>query len=112
MASAGATVQPWCVQVESSAVSLPPLWVISRMRPVGSLTETDESLGIFERATNPVAAAPEVAALELAGADGADEPPESWVPVVAGAVDPELLEPPPHAAATSATPPTLAPSNT
>src|ERR1700753_2757768 len=50
MHPSGATVLPMCVQVESRATTLPPLCVISRVRPVGSLTETEVSVGILSTA--------------------------------------------------------------
>jgi hypothetical protein len=95
-----------CVQVESSAVTLPPLCVI-RSAPceetlVGTETETAVLLGTSESLMSPLTEAdedpPEVAGAEL------DPVAPDPVPV-----DVELLLEPPHAAR-SATPLTPAPS--
>jgi hypothetical protein len=96
-----------CVQVESRAVSLPPLWVISRMRPVESLTETEAFEGTAESAMIPFTFAVELLAeggapaeLEVAELGAVDV-----VPVPGSALDPPELP----QAASRATPPAPAP---
>ncbi len=101
MLPSGATVHAWWVQVASRAVSFPPLWVISRMRPVESFTETEVSVGTSASAMIPLTAVPP----EPAGPDAGAVVPDAEVEVE---VEPEgVLELP--QAARSATPPTPAP---
>jgi hypothetical protein len=94
------------VQVASRAVSLPPLCVMSSVRPVESLTETALSEGTEESAMMPftVALLLGAAALDVAEPGADEEAPVSPEPVF-------VLDPPPELphAASSATPPAPAP---
>lgn len=99
-------MQPMCVHVESRAVTFPPLWVMSRMRPVGSLTDTALSEGTEDKAMMPFTAEPPLGALGVVPAGAELDEPVSPVPAFA-------FEPPelPHAAS-NAIPPAPAPIST
>jgi hypothetical protein len=96
-------VHPMCVHVESRAVSFPPLWVMSRVRPVGSLTDTALSDGTADKAMMPFTAAALLGGLDVVPAGAVVDVPV--LPVPAFAFEPPEL---PHAAR-SATPPAPAP---
>src|SRR3954464_5430334 len=76
---AGATVQPWCVQIALKATTLPAAgWATRTGLPAPSFAATAEPTGTSERGvrTVPAAAAPPESPSEPLAGESPEEPPE------------------------------------